>query len=234
MGITEVDFHIGGHTFVVCGFDGKDTVLASDINQTASGVKKGFYAPISLEQLRTARSSSFKPFPPKNLWLQFNFAGFHKPSANDIVEAIAQTVDAHLNPPIKNFGVSGMRHAANQILKWPDLFSEHALRMNLFNLYIFIEIGGTGGGCFRPMFARFLNESAAITGNRAFLKSADSFEKIGHSFSRIALMFKDAATMKGLRGAILAASKRFRELAEKEEEEYAFLEKNLHRELQTQ
>lgn len=99
--------------------------------------------------------------------------------------------------------------------------------MNLFNLNIFIEIGGTGGGCFRPMFARFLKESAAIPGNRALLKSAESFEKIGRSFSRIALMFKDAATMKDLRGAIQAASDGFRELAEKEEEEYRFLEKYL-------
>ncbi|MGZ8885912.1 MAG: DUF4872 domain-containing protein [Halobacteriota archaeon] len=38
-------------------------------------------------------------------------------------------------------------------------------RMNLFSLYVFIEIGGTGGGCFRYLYARFLNEAAAVTGS---------------------------------------------------------------------
>jgi hypothetical protein len=37
--------------------------------------------------------------------------------------------------------------------------------MNLFSLYVFIEIGGTGGGCFRYMYARFLNEAAGVTGS---------------------------------------------------------------------
>ncbi|MGZ8889607.1 MAG: DUF4872 domain-containing protein [Halobacteriota archaeon] len=38
-------------------------------------------------------------------------------------------------------------------------------RMNLFSLYVFIEIGGTGWGCFRYLYARFLNEAAAVTGS---------------------------------------------------------------------
>jgi hypothetical protein len=28
-------YHFGGHTFVVCGFDGMQTVLASDMEQEA-------------------------------------------------------------------------------------------------------------------------------------------------------------------------------------------------------
>lgn len=146
-------YHFGGHTFVACGYDGDQTVLGADIDQKASGIKKGFYASITLEQLRKARNSAFKPFPPKNLWLDFDFSAFRAPGAKQIKESIAQTIDAHLNPPIKNFGVSGMRHTANQLLKWPSLFDDFALRMHLFNLYIFIEIGGTGGGCFRSMCA---------------------------------------------------------------------------------
>ena len=38
------DYHFGGHTFVACGYDGGETVLCSDIDQKASGVKKGFLA----------------------------------------------------------------------------------------------------------------------------------------------------------------------------------------------
>jgi hypothetical protein len=34
------DYHFGGHTFVVCGFDRENTLLASDIDQKASGLKR--------------------------------------------------------------------------------------------------------------------------------------------------------------------------------------------------
>jgi len=38
------EYHFGGHTFVICGFDGKDTLLASDMDQRATGLKKDFYS----------------------------------------------------------------------------------------------------------------------------------------------------------------------------------------------
>jgi hypothetical protein len=220
------DYHFGGHAFVACGWDGATTVLGSDIDQRASGVKKGFIAPISLEQLRKARSSPFKPFPPKNLWLEFDFAGFHEPRASDIAASIRQMVDAMLNPPIKNFGVRGIRHTAEELLKWPDQFGEHDLRMNLFNLYIFIEVGGTGGGCFRPMYSRFLRQCAKTLHNPALVKIAVSYADIGERFSRIGNMFKDAKTKKDLRGSVRIASDGFREIADREESACRLLEKS--------
>jgi hypothetical protein len=221
------DYHFGGHTFVACGYNGHETVLCSDIDQKASGVKKGFLAPISREQLRKARGSQFKPFPPKNLRLEFDFSGFHPPQANDIVGSMRQMIDAELNPPIKNFGVRGMRHAADELLKWPDQFSDRELRMQLFNLYIFIEIGGTGGGCFRPMYSRFLNESAEIIRNPALKIAADAFERIGVLFTKVGLLFKDAAKVKDLQARIEGASRGFSELADKEETTCRWLEKRL-------
>jgi hypothetical protein len=221
------DYHFGGHTFVACGYDGQNTVLCSDIDQKASGVKKGFFAPITRARLREARSSPFKPFPPKNLCLEFDFSGFHLPQADDIVGSIRQMIDAELNPPIKNFGVRGMRHAADELLKWPDQFGERELRMQLFNLYIFIEIGGTGGGCFRPMYSRFLSESAKIVRNPALPIAADAFERIGAQFTKVGLLFKEAAKVKDLHPRIESASRGFSELAEKEEAACRWLEKRL-------
>jgi len=221
------EYHFGGHTFVVCGYDGKGNVLASDMDPQMAGLKKGFYAPISLEQLRKARGSPFKPFPPKNLRLEFDFAGFRKPGPREIAASIEQTIDAHLNPPIKNFGVAGMRHTASQLLKWPKLFDDRELRSNLFNLYIFIEIGGTGGGCFRCMYARFLKEAAEITGNDALAAAAKEFESSGKRFSRIGQLFKDAEKMEDVEAAILTASAEFRAIADQEEEAYRFLKKVL-------
>jgi hypothetical protein len=218
------DYHFGGHAFVVCGYDGRNTVLASDMDPRMAGLKKGFYAPVTLDQLAKARSSPFKPFPPKNLRLKFDFAGFRTPGSKQIAESIAQTVDALLHPPIKNFGVKGMRHTAAQLLHWPRIFPDKELRSNLFNLYVFIEIGGTGGGCFRPMYARFLEEAANIARKPALAGAAKLFQQSGSKFTEIALLFKDAAKMKGIEQKLRTASQLFSEIAALEENACQLLE----------
>jgi len=219
-------YHFGGHAFVACGYDGHQTILGADVEQKAAGIKKGFYAPITLDQLRKARNSPFKPFPPQNLWLEFDFSGFHAPGRKEIAESIAQAVDAHLNPPIKNFGVSGMRHTASQLLKWPSLFNDNELRMNLFNLYIFIEIGGTGGGCFRSMYARFLDESSRTARMPALAQAAESFRESARRFTSIAMLFEHAATAADLRPRIQTAAETFRQIAELEEQAWRLLQKS--------
>jgi hypothetical protein len=219
------DYHFGGHAFVVCGYDGDQTVLASDMDPQMSGVKKGFYAPVKLEQLAQARSSPFKPFPPKNLRLEFDFAGFRAPGSREILASIAQTADAMLHPPIKNFGIAGLRHTANQLLRWPAIFPEKELRENLFNLYVFIEIGGTGGGCFRPMYARFLEESADILAQPALAGAAEIFHQSGGKFTEIALLFKDAQKMTGIEDSVRRASRLFEEISDLEEKGCRLLEK---------
>ena len=216
-------YHFGGHTFVACGFDGAQTVLCSDMEPKSSGIKKGFYAPITLQQLRQARSSPYKPFPPKNLRLEFNFSRFRMPAAREIRTAIAQAAEAHLRPPIKNMGVSGMRHAAAQLPKWPGLFNDFALRVNLFNLYIFIEIGGTGGGAFRAMYARFLREASTVAGLPALAEAASGFSESARSLSGIGRLFKDAETADGLESKIRAAADSFLQVADLEEKAWNWL-----------
>lgn len=63
--------------------------------------------------------------------------------------------------------------------------------MNLFSLYIFIEIGGTCGGCFGYMYARFLEESAKINGNKDLAKISTKIYKSGKLFSEIGQAFND-------------------------------------------
>ena len=217
------DYHFGGHTFVVCGFDGERTALASDMDQKASGLKKGFYYPITLEELSKARNSRYKPFPPKNAYLEFDFEGFHSPTAEDFLSSIKQTVESQLNPPIKNIGVKGMKHTAKEILKWPQMFKDQELRMNLFTLYIFIEIGGTGGGCFRYMYSRFLKEAAKKVANKALDQASDRFNQSGKKLTEIALMFKDAEHIQDTGERIRNASQKFQEIADIEEDAYAEL-----------
>lgn len=217
------DYHFGGHAFVVCGYDGREAVLASDLDQRAAGLKRGFYSPVTLDQLGRARSSPFKPFPPKNTCLEFDFTDYQDPNPDDIRSAIAQAVESQLAPPIKNFGVKGIKHTAREILKWPGTFNDKELRMNLFTLYIFIEIGGTGGGCFRYMYSRFLKEAMSIAGNKALGEVSARFNESGKKFTEIGLMFKGAETMDNIEASIRAASVKFEEIAAIEEAAYMSL-----------
>lgn len=211
-------YHFGGHAFVICGFDGARALLASDIDAKMSGVKKGIYSTVTLDQLAKARCSPFKPFPPKNLRIAFDFARFRQPGPKQIAASIAQTVKAHTHPPIKNFGLAGLRHTAAMLPKWPLLFkNEHDLRMNLFNLYIMIEIGGTGGGCFRPMYARFLEQAAPLCAKMTLESAARLFHESGEKFTQIAYLFRDAETSKALDEKIRSASRLFTDIAAIEE-----------------
>ncbi len=218
------DYHFGGHTFVICGYDGGDVFLASDMDPAAAGLKKGFYHEISSDQLATARGSKFKPFPPKNTYLEFDFSGFRPLTEDDIYSSIEQTVKDMLYPPIRNLGVKGISKTAQMLPKWPKMFDDHDLRMNLFSIYIFIEIGGTGGGCFRKMYSRFLKEANGITGNDRLVEASKKLEGSGRKFSEIALLFKKAEKDGDLKERIERSCEILREIADAEEEAFKELE----------
>lgn len=124
-------------------------------------------------------------------------------------------------------GVRGMRLAATELLKWPDMFEERELRANLFSLYLFIEIGGTGGGCFRYMYSRFLQESARISGHDGFAKPAEDFQRAGENLSGIGLLFKDAVGASDLGQRIREASDMLRRVTDLEERAYLELERSI-------
>lgn len=221
------NYHFGGHTFVVCGYDGLQTVLISDMEQKATGLKKGIYAPVSLDDLKKARSSAFKPFPPKNAWLEFDFSSFKEPGRQDIYSAIKQTAEAMLHPPISNAGIQGFYRTAGEMEKWPGQFNDKQLRMVLFNIYIFIETGGTGGGCFRYMYSRFLKEACRITANNTMKAASDMIFESGRLFTRTGLLFKDIESSKSITNEIKLAAEKLRQAAKVEEQAYMYLIQNI-------
>ncbi len=157
--------HFGGHAVVVCAYDpAARQALIADLAPRETGVKAGILNPVSLDQLALARASKFPPFAPHNLWYTFDFSQARPPRAADVSAAIAQAAQAMLHPPIQNMGVPGIRTAAKRVAGWGKTMEDAALRQALFNVYVFVEIGGTGGGLFRAMYARFLEEAAALTG----------------------------------------------------------------------
>ena len=120
------------------------------------------------------------------IYFTFDFKNFKQPSENDIFNAIRQTTEQMMNPPIKNFGVEGIRKAANQIQKWEKMLDEQDLRMSIFNIYLFVAVAGTGGGIFRYMYGRFLEEASEITSKKEISKVGDSIKKCGDMWTEMA------------------------------------------------
>jgi hypothetical protein len=173
------EYHFGGHSIVVCGYDpATEQILIAE--------RDALY-PVAMADLEKARGSTFQPFPPKNAWLTFDFSGFRPPAADETRLAIANQAAQMLNPPIRNMGVKGIRTAAERIPCWSAQMSAEEIRWALFNTYIFINAtGGTGGGIFRYMFSRFLAEAATITGETGLMESAAQFKRIGDAWETFA------------------------------------------------
>jgi hypothetical protein len=216
----DEEYHFGSHTIVICGYDGQDRVLISDIDQTSTGEKKGIYAPMTLKEIGKARGSTYKPFPPKNTYFEFDFTESHPPTGDDVLSAIRHNSEAMLNPPISNFGIKGIRRAAKEITRWPDRFDEADLRANLFMFYIMTEIGGTGGGMFRPMYGRFLEEAAVLTGIQALAQAAEPIIESGSRLTQAARLFEDVFEGGDLDDTIAQTAELLLQSADLEEEAF--------------
>ena len=170
--------HFGGHSIALYGLDeNAGTACVSDVLDEPQTV--------SLEDLRIARSSTHQPFPPKNRHLEFTFPKSPPVLKGLVLGAIEANATAMANPPISNLGLKGMLRFSAEIKKWPRMLSPENLLSGLVNAFVYIEVGGTGGGAFRPMYARFLKEAHDLTGESRLLEAAQMYERSAHSLSSL-------------------------------------------------
>ena len=118
-----------------------------------------------------------------------------------------------LNPPISNAGIKGIRRTGQEMQKWTRMFDEKTARMILFNTHIFIDIGGTGGGIFRFMYARFLKEASEITANPSLAEISEIIEGSGRQFSETGKLFKDYENAYDMEDRVQQASDRLNDIA---------------------
>lgn len=206
------DYHFGGHVVVVAGYD-PDTgqVLVADRDRDLH--------PVGWEALEQARGSRYKPFPPRHAWYTFDFAAARLPARAEVIESIGEVCHGMLAPPIANLGVRGIRKAIRETAKWPEVLDADALRRTCFNAALFIDRrGGTGGGIFRYMYARFLAEAASITGEPRLTGMATELTGIGDRWERVAAAFAAAAQAGRPADLLETATKPMHEIADLEQD----------------
>ena len=181
-------YHFGGHVVVVAGADPESrTALVADRDAPLHAV--------SLDELDRARGSPCRPWPPRRRWWSFDFSAVREPRAAEVREAIAETATAMLEAPIANLGVRGIRTAATRIRGWPAALGARGLTAACINGFTMIDArGGTGGGCFRSMYATFLKEAAMITSEPAFACAGAAMAEIASSWQEVAEALQGAAT----------------------------------------
>ena len=119
--------HFGGHSIVLYGLDeSRETAHVSDVLDEPQTV--------ALEELRTARSSTHQPFPPKNRHLEFTFPK-SPPVFEDLVSgAIEANAAAMANPPISNLGLKGMLDLSKNNKLNPMSYSENRKAVSIESL----------------------------------------------------------------------------------------------------
>jgi hypothetical protein len=181
------EYHFGGHVVAVVGYDRPArTVLVCDRDTDLH--------PVTLDALAAARDSRFRPFPPRHGSWTFDFTGQRSPQPDEALEAIGEAATAMVHPPISNLGVRGIRKAATLIPGWPSGLDAETLLEACRNGYIMIDaVGGTGGGMFRYMYARFLDEAAKITGDTTLSEIGARLNSAGDRWQEVAALFNEAS-----------------------------------------
>jgi hypothetical protein len=144
--------HFPGHAVVLAGYD-EELAWVSDTSfedlQTTS-----------LEGLREARHSQQPVFPleghaidlPKGTLIDRDDLVAHAP------KAIERAASRMLEPPLGDFeGLPALRRFAAEVGGWPEAAEDWQWCTRF--LYQVIERRGTGGGNFRKMYSRFLEET---------------------------------------------------------------------------
>lgn len=171
--------HFGGHAIVVYGLDEvADRVAIAD--RGACGVS------VTVAELRAARASQHPPFPARNRLATLIWPPVRHDLIPGIRAGLRESVAAMLTPPIRNFGLPGLEKWADLVPQWGDRFPGERLLPCLLNTYIYIEIGGTGGQAFRPLYAEFLTLAASTLNCPDLLDAAELCRRSARQWQELA------------------------------------------------
>lgn len=179
------DSHFGAHCVVVAGVD-EERGHALVADRSRSGLIE-----VPLAELAEARASRHKPFPPQNRWFEIDVPERIDIEPKHIMNAIGMNATEMLNSTIRNVGIGGIYYFATSIRSWTDTYGKKALGEICRDVRQQIDGDGTGGGCFRNLYADFLQYAAKETGEAALDEVADGYRRVGAMWSQLGKMLAE-------------------------------------------
>ncbi|HEX6601004.1 MAG TPA: BtrH N-terminal domain-containing protein [Solirubrobacterales bacterium] len=141
--------HFPGHAVVLAGYD-EDVAHLSDTAFEELQTTR-------LENLARARHSGHPAYPLEAHMFTVDEAIDREQLEAAVPRAIERAVGEMLEPPFGEFaGVPALERLAAEAGSWPEVVEDWQWCARF--AYQVIERRGTGGGCFRPMYSRFLAE----------------------------------------------------------------------------
>ena len=162
--------HFPGHAVVLAGYDEELAWLSDTAFEDLQTT--------SLEGLRQARHSQQPIFPleghaidlPEGTEIDREELLAHAP------RSVERAASQMLEPPLGEFeGLPALRHFAREVGGWPQTAEDWQWCARF--LYQVIERRGTGGGNFRRMYSRFLEE-AGFEQSRIAAEAADDWTRL--------------------------------------------------------
>ncbi|HWT90022.1 MAG TPA: BtrH N-terminal domain-containing protein [Solirubrobacterales bacterium] len=143
--------HFPGHAVVLAGYD-EEVARLSDTGFEELRATR-------LENLAQARHSDHPAYPLEGHMFTVGDAIDREQLEAAVPRAIERAVGEMLEPPFGEFaGVPALERLAAEAGSWPEAVDDWQWCARF--AYQVIERRGTGGGCFRLMYSRFLEEAA--------------------------------------------------------------------------
>ena len=175
---SDLRFHFNAHNVLVCAREADEYVISDPVAEMLVRCARA-----DLQKARFAKGM----LAPKGLL----YYPTKKPVAPDWARvgrsAIAKTCHVMLHSPLPIIGVRGIRMLATRVERLPVDGNGGAARMYIGNIVRMQEEVGTGGAGFRFLYASFLQELAALTGERGLESLAGRLVEIGDRWREFAV-----------------------------------------------
>ena len=182
-----------GHRVVLAGFeDDRDLAWLADTDRAS-------LQEVPLADLERARASDGQPLGyTGRLWMEVDAPAAPPLWRDAVADALRRQSRHMLLAQDGHSGIPALERFAEELAAWPETARDDADRAWCFRFaYQAIEKRGTGGGNFRLLYARFLEEASQHHPAVERLGLPERMREIASGWTRLANSFKDLSEGRG-------------------------------------